>query len=102
MVYWYIYIIVGSHKISVWELDAMCLQMEREDIIRVYLHTNQSFGCLTSLEQEAIINQADSKLKVAKGRAMLPQITKKDVYDLLKVSLNFLLYSFQLILVYLS
>lgn len=74
----------GSHKISVWELDAMCLQMEREDIIRVYLHTNQSFGCLTSLEQEAIINQADSKLKVAKGRAMLPQITKKDVYDLLK------------------
>ncbi len=39
---------------------------------------------LSSEEQEAIIGQADAHLKRAKGKAMLPRLTKKDVYEILE------------------
>lgn len=75
----------GSHKTTVWELDAMCKQIEREDLISIYLDDKTPAGLLSGQEQDDIIAQADSHLKKAKGRAMLPQITKQDIYELFQV-----------------
>lgn len=40
---------------------------------------------LTSDEQEQIISQADKYLKSAKGRAMMPPLSRDDIYDMFKV-----------------
>ena len=58
--------------------------MEREDVIKIFLHKARDFGVLTSEEHEAIVQQADGHLKRAKGKSMLPVLTKADVIDLLK------------------
>lgn len=72
----------GSHKLSVWELDQMCLQAEREDVLAIYMKKRSDIGMLSIDEQESIILQADPKLKRAAGKSMLPQITKEDVYGI--------------------
>jgi hypothetical protein len=72
----------GRHQLSVWELNEMCIQIEREDIISIYLHKKSDLGLLSSHEQESLVSQADAHLKKAKGRAMLPQITKQDIIQL--------------------
>jgi hypothetical protein len=76
----------GVHKTSVWELDQMCLQVEREDIMAIYMKKRCDIGLLSIEEQESIIMQADPKLKKAVGKSMLPQITKQDVYSIFAVS----------------
>eukprot|EP01041_Mallomonas_annulata_P010659 gene10659-22250_t len=73
----------GKHVINTWEMSAMCLQIEREDILSIYLHKGKKFEVLNKAEQDDMINQADAHLKKAKGRASLPQITKHDVRELL-------------------
>lgn len=73
-----------SHVLAVWELDSMCINVEREDIIKIFLHRAKDFGVLTSTEHEAIVQQADGHLKKAKGKSMLPALTKADVVDLMK------------------
>jgi hypothetical protein len=77
---------LGKHKTTVWELDSMCIQIEREDILSIYLHKQSEMSLLTTEEQESLIAQADSHLKREKGRAMLPQITRDDIIHLFKVS----------------
>lgn len=72
----------GRHQLSVWELDEMCMQIEREDIISIYLHKKSNLGLLSCHEQESLISQADAHLKKAKGRAMLPQITREEIIQL--------------------
>jgi hypothetical protein len=72
----------GRHQLSVWELDEMCVQIEREDICSIYLHKKSDLGLLSSHEQESLISQADAHLKKAKGRAMLPQISREDIVQL--------------------
>ena len=74
----------GSRVVMGYELEQMCMQFEREDIIQVYLHNPRQMGLLTSKEQEAIIGQADGHLKRAKGSAMLPIITKDDIYAMFR------------------
>lgn len=73
----------GKRILADYELEQMCLQFEKEDIVQIYLHKSRDMGLLTSQEQEAIISQADDKLKKAKGKASLPRLVKKDIYDLL-------------------
>ncbi len=73
----------GEHILSVWELDCMCDQVEREDLIQIFLHRGRDMGMLSKKEQQAIIGQADGHLKRAKGKAMLPQITPGDIYEIL-------------------
>ena len=73
----------GSHILAVWELDNMCTQAEREDVVKIFLHRARDMGMLSSKEQEAIIGQADGHLKRAKGKAMLPMISADDIRDLL-------------------
>jgi len=74
----------GSRVVMDYELEQMCGQFEREDIIQVYLHNPKQMGLLTSKEQEAIIGQADGHLKRAKGKAMLPVITKSDIQSMFR------------------
>jgi hypothetical protein len=75
----------GVHKTSVWELDQMCLQVERDDIMAIYMKKRGDIGLLSIEEQESIIMQADPKLKKASGKSMLPQINKEDVFSIFAV-----------------
>lgn len=77
----------GSRVLMGYELEEMCMQYEREDIIQVYLHKGNRLGLLTSKEQESIIDQADGHLKSAKGKAMLPPVTREEVLHILKVNI---------------
>lgn len=74
----------GKRVLAEYELEQMCLQFEKEDIVQIYLHRPRDLGILTSKEQEMIVNQADAHLKRAKGKASLPPLHKKDIYELFK------------------
>lgn len=77
----------GRHVLMDYELDEMCVQNEREDLIKIYLHKEGDFGSLSMAEEEAIIGQADGHLKRAKGKAMLPRLTKDDIVAIFRVSM---------------
>lgn len=74
----------GKRVLAEYELEQMCLQFEKEDIIQIYLHRPRDLGILTSKEQEMIVNQADAHLKRAKGKASLPRLWKNDIYELFR------------------
>lgn len=74
----------GKHIVATWELDIMCMQIEKEDILQIYLHRGSDMSLLSSKEQEDIIAQADAHLKRAKGKAMLPRMTPPDVLGILE------------------
>jgi hypothetical protein len=73
----------GNRIVLDYELEEMCLQYEREDIISIYLHRPSDLGLLSLKEQEMIINQADSNLKIAKGKTLLPALTKNELTSFL-------------------
>ena len=75
----------GGRVLADYELEQMCMQLEKEDMLQIYLHRPRDMGLLTSKEQEQIISQADAHLKRAKGKAMLPVLTKQDVINLFRV-----------------
>lgn len=74
----------GSRVVLDYELEAMCLQIEKEDLVSIYLHNQRDLGLLSSKEQEMIIGQADGHLKKAKGKASLPILSKQDIYELFR------------------
>jgi hypothetical protein len=82
----------GYHILSTYELEAMCEQIEREDVTKVYVPKGKGIGLLLNHEQDGLISQADNKLKNAKGKAMLPYLPKEEAIALFKVFLirNFL------------
>jgi len=65
----------GSHVVGRWELDTMCRTFEREDILQVYMPAGKSPSSLSEQEAEELLAQADTRLKVAKGKAMMRQVT---------------------------
>ncbi len=69
----------GNRKVMDYELEAMCMQIEDDDIASIYLHRKRDLGLLSSKQQESIIAQADAHLKRAKGKALLPRLSKDDV-----------------------
>ena len=71
-----------SHILKDYELENMCLQFDKEDIISIFA---PKFQELSNEEQSMIIGQSDSRFKIAKGKAMLPTLLKEDVLDILKV-----------------
>eukprot|EP01039_Chlorochromonas_danica_P002609 gene2608-2852_t len=73
----------GQHVLAEYELETMSIQIEREDILQVYLHRSRDMGLLNGAEQDMMISQADARLKQEKGKAMLPRISKEDVRQLL-------------------
>ena len=74
----------GSHIVTQWELDEMCMEFEREDILAIFIHENRPFHSLSSHEKEAVISQADARLKNGRGRGLMTQLTKQEVYGLLE------------------
>mmetsp|Transcript_19085 Transcript_19085/g.50210 ORF Transcript_19085/g.50210 Transcript_19085/m.50210 type:complete len:331 (-) Transcript_19085:152-1144(-) len=69
----------GQHVVGNWELDTMCRQFEREDILQIYMLPGQTHSNLSEDQAEEILAQADSRLKVAKGKAMMKQVTPEEV-----------------------
>lgn len=72
----------GSRILATYELDQMCMQYEKEDLLQIYSHRARDVGLLTSEEQSSIVNQADAHLKKAKGKASLPVLTRHDIIGL--------------------
>jgi hypothetical protein len=62
------------------------VQFDKEDVINIYMEKTDGSQCalLTSEQQNSVVNQADARFKVAKGKAMMPALTKDDVKKLLK------------------
>ncbi|CAM9558209.1 unnamed protein product [Ectocarpus sp. 6 AP-2014] len=73
----------GQRVVSTWEIDTMCLQFEREDILQVYISGGRPLFVLNDAQKEEVIAQADSHLKTAKGRGYRRQVTRGEVVDLL-------------------
>jgi hypothetical protein len=73
-----------AHRVNTWEMDGMCMQIEREDLIRVYLHRKSDFGLLSRGMEESIIQQADSNLKKAHGKTILPALSRGEVISLFR------------------
>jgi len=74
----------GNRKVMDYELEEMCVQIERDDITSIYLHNKRDLGLLSSKQQESIIAQADAHLKRAKGKAMLPRLSKDEVREVFR------------------
>ena len=70
------------HVLKDYELESMCMQLDREDIISTF---TESFQELSTEEHSMIIGQSDSKFKIAKGKAMLPTLREVDVRAILEV-----------------
>lgn len=68
--------------LSTMEIDIMCKAFEREDIVRIYMFEGRPLHTLTAAEQDEFVAQADSKLKSAKGRGMMKQLTRQEVVEL--------------------
>ncbi|CAM9109049.1 unnamed protein product, partial [Hapterophycus canaliculatus] len=73
----------GEHVLSTWEIDTMCLQFEKEDILQVYLSGGRPLFVLNDAQKQEVIAQADSHLKTAKGRGYRRQVTRAEVVQLL-------------------
>ena len=69
----------GSHVVQSFELDAMCRQFEREDILQVYMPHGQNPSCLNEDQQQELLAQADQRLKNARGKAFMVQIRPEEV-----------------------
>ena len=78
----------GSRRVMDYELEEMCVQIERDDIASIYLHRQRDLGLLSNAQQESIIAQADAHLKLAKGKAMLPRLSKDAIRELFKSTIR--------------
>jgi hypothetical protein len=72
----------GQHVVSRWELDTMCMQFEREDILQVYVSPEHPLCTLSEAQQEELVQQADARMKAQQGRGLMPQLPKKEVLGL--------------------
>lgn len=71
-----------SHVLHDYELENMCIQFDREDVISIFV---SDFEELSNCEQSMIVGQADSKFKIARGKAMLQTLSRAEVLHLIKV-----------------
>lgn len=74
----------NSHTLYEYELENMCLQFDREDIIMIFCEKPHQAYELSTEQQNTIWNQADARLKSAKGKAMMPVLTELDIRNVLK------------------
>ena len=67
----------GLRVVTDMELNEMCLQIEKEDVLAVFVKQSSN---LSETEQQFILQQADFQaFKLPKGAARLPQLTEYDV-----------------------
>jgi len=72
----------GTHVVSRWELDAMCAQFEREDVLQVYILPGRPLGELSEEQQDELIAQADRRIKAQTGKGLMPQLSRQEVRDI--------------------
>ena len=72
----------GQHVVSRWELDTMCAQFEREDVLQVYILPGRPLAVLSERQQDELIAQADRRIKAQTGKGLMPQLTRAEVADL--------------------
>ena len=78
-----------SHVLHDYELENMCIQFDREDVISIFV---SDFEELSNDEQSMIVGQADSKFKIARGKAMLQTLSRAEILHLIKVIQSFSLH----------
>lgn len=74
----------GEHALQSFELDAMCDQFEREDIVQIYTPFGAPVSNMTEGQIQEVLSQANGDLKNAKGKASMKQITQEELIFLLK------------------
>lgn len=72
----------GQHVVSRWELDTMCAQFEREDVLQVYILPGRPLAVLSERQQDELIAQADRRIKAQTGKGLMPQLRRDDVADI--------------------
>lgn len=72
----------GQHVVSRWELDTMCAQFEREDVLQVYILPGRPLAILSEQQQDELIAQADQRIKAQTGKGLMPQLTRAQVSEL--------------------
>lgn len=72
----------GQHVVSRWELDTMCAQFEREDVLQVYILPGRPLAVLSESQQDELIAQADRRIKAQTGKGLMPQVKRSDVAEL--------------------
>lgn len=75
--------IKGKHAVNEWELDVMCGQLEREDILTIYVFQGRPLAMLEKAQQDELISEADCRIKARTGRCLLPQVNRNDVIAIL-------------------
>ena len=65
-----------------WELETLCKQFEKEDIVQTYLPLGFPISTLTQEEMQEIVSKADHRLKAGKSRWLIPQVTETEVLEL--------------------
>jgi hypothetical protein len=71
-----------SHILMEYELETMCLQLDKEDTISIF---TSRFEDLSNAEQSIIMCQSDLKFRTSRGKAVFPSLTKDDLMSILKV-----------------
>lgn len=69
----------GKHVVNEWELDVMCGQLEREDILNIYVFQGRPLAMLNKAQQDELISEADCRIKASTGRCLMPQLNRDDV-----------------------
>lgn len=79
----------GMHKVQGYELNAMCDQFEREDIIQVYISPSRPLATLSSVEKAEMLEGANRNTKTTRGRLsqqmnnpQMPAFTAEQVVEL--------------------
>lgn len=66
---------MGSHVVGRWELDTMCRQFEREDILQVYMPNGKSSSSLSAEEAEQLLAQVRKAIYICLSVLPVPVIT---------------------------
>lgn len=66
---------------SRFELDTMCKQFEKEDILQVYMPAGKSASSLSEEQAQEILAQADSRLKVFLIQSKLSLVASGDTCE---------------------
>jgi len=79
----------GMHKVQGYELDAMCDQFEREDIITVYISSNRPLAALSFEEKAEMLEGANRATKTTRGKLsqqmnnkQMPAFTREQIGEL--------------------
>ena len=81
----------GRHTVQGYELDTMCDQFEREDIMQVYISKKRSLAALSSVDKQSLLFSANPSTKTTKGKlqsqmsnSQMPAFTQEQIIEIFK------------------